>query len=344
MSDAVIESPVRVPAEGETREMAPGVRWLRMPLPMAGLDHINLWLLDDGDGWTIVDSGLGTPRIKELWEHIFAHELGGRPVTRLICTHFHPDHLGQAGWIVERTGAEFVMTAGEWTFGRMRWLGAPAEVPAQVIGFDRAAGFDATALDQLRQRGYGNFRKGVREVPRTFRRIADGDHLKIGGRRWSVRVGRGHSPEHACLYCPELDVLISGDQILPKISPHIGVYPGEPEANPLRQYLASLDRFRDLPATTLVLPSHRDPFVNAGPRLDALLVHHRERLDRLTDALSEPCTAAETMPALFRRAINGDNMFLAIAEALAHLNYLMAEGRVGRERGADGVDRYRLAA
>jgi glyoxylase-like metal-dependent hydrolase (beta-lactamase superfamily II) len=217
-------------------------------------------------------------------------------------------------------------------------------VPAPVIDFYRAAGFDAAALEALRQRGYGNFRKIVGEVPRSFNRIGDGDNLKIGGRRWSVRVGRGHSPEHACLYCPELGVLISGDQILPKISPHIGVYPSEPEANPLRQYLTSLDRFRDLPADTLVLPSHKDPFVNAGPRLDALAVHHRDRLDRLAGALTEPRTAAETMPVLFRRVITADSIFLAIAEALAHLNHLIAEGRAVRERGADGVDRYRLAA
>lgn len=342
MSDAVIAAPVDIPAEGRTLEVAPGVRWLRMPLPMAGLDHINLWLLEDNDGWTIVDSGLGTRRIMELWEHIFAHELGGRPVTRLICTHFHPDHLGQAGWIVERTGAELVMTLGEWTFGRMLWLDAPAEVPAQVVDFYRAAGFNSELLETLRRRGYGNFRKGVREVPRSFRRISDGDSLAIGGRRWSVRVGRGHAPEHACLYCPELGVLISGDQILPKISPHIGVYPNEPDADPLRQYLASLDRFRDLPADTLVLPSHKEPFIGPGPRLDGLAAHHRARLDRLTGVLAEPCTAAEIMPSLFRRELTGDSIFLAIAETLSHLNYLMNEGQVARERGGDGADRYRL--
>jgi glyoxylase-like metal-dependent hydrolase (beta-lactamase superfamily II) len=332
------------PNDAELREVRPGIFWVRMPIPIAGLDFINLWLLADGDGWTIVDAGLGTRRVMEIWQEIFARHLGGKPVKRLICTHFHPDHLGQAGWLVERWNCEFWMTLGEWTFGRMLWLDAPGEVPPDVIQFYRRLGFDEAKLDLLRQRGFGNFRRAVREIPRSIRRIADGDSFPIGQHQWRVIVGRGHAPEHACLYSDELNLLISGDMVLPRISPHIGVYPGEPEADPLRQYLTSLPRFNELPADALVLPSHNEPFTGLHERVAALHAHHAERLDRLAAGLAEPKTAIEAMPSLFRRALLGDNMFMAISETAAHLHYLMGEGRVSRGLAADGAYRYMAAS
>ncbi len=332
------------PAEGEALPVRPGVFWLRMPIPIPGLEHINLWLLEDGEGWTVVDTGLNTRRIRELWEAVFARHLASRPVTRLICTHFHPDHLGLAGWLAERWQAPLWMTLGEWGFGRMLALDALPEVPEDVIGFYRRTGFGEAAIAQVRARGFSNFRKGVSEIPRSFRRLADGDRLRTGRHDWRIMVGSGHSPEHACLYAPELGLLISGDQVLPRISPHIGVYPGEPEANPLQQYLDSLDRFRGLPPETLVLPAHNDPFVGLEARLDALKKHHAERLERLVAALTTPKSAIELLPALFRRDLGGDHAFLAASEALAHLNLLLARGDISRELDASGVYRYRRSA
>jgi glyoxylase-like metal-dependent hydrolase (beta-lactamase superfamily II) len=332
------------PADGATLEVAPGVHWVRMPIPIPGLDYINLWLLRDGDGWTIVDTGLRGGKIEALWTGIFERMLAGRPVKRIICTHFHPDHLGQAGWLTRRFGAPLWMTLTEWTFGRMLALDARPEPPEDAVAFYRRAGFDETAIARFKARGFNNFAKGVTEIPSAFRRISDGDSIGIDGVEWRVMVGRGHSPEHACLYAPALKVLISGDQVLPRITPHIGVYPGEPEANPLKQYLSSLDRFRGLPADTLVLPAHQDPFVGLETRLDELQAHHEARLTALAEGLGEPLTVLQALPLIFKREHGGDTAFLAVGEALAHLHYLLGEGAVERTLGPDGVYRYRSLA
>lgn len=345
MTAAISHPFAESPPPGETVEVRPGVHWLRMPLPIPGLEHINLWLLEDGFGWTAIDTGLRTKTILELWERIFAARLGGRPVTRVLCTHFHPDHVGEAGWLCDRWQAPLWMTLGEWSFGRQLMLDAIADVPDEMVEFYRRAGFDADTLAAFRVRGFDNFRKAVTPIPRQFRRLSDGDVLRIGSHDWRVIVGRGHSPEHACLHCAELGLLISGDQVLPGISPHIGVYPGEPEANPLQQYLDSLPRFRGLAKDTLVLPAHRDPFVGLDARIDQLLSHHAKRLDDLAAALAEPMTVVQAVPALkFRRAITKDNMTLAAGETLAHLHQLMNAGRAVRRAGPDGVWLYQATA
>lgn len=332
------------PPEGEVREIAPGVKWLRMPLPITGLDHINLWLLADGEGWCLVDCGLRNTRIRELWEQIFEEALDGRPITRILTTHFHPDHLGLAGWLAERWGAELWMTRTEWLFGRMLSLDAQERPPESVVAFYRCAGFGEEALERIRSGGYGHYGKGVTPIPESYRRIVDGESIDIGGRAWRVVVGRGHAPEQACLYCQELGLMISGDQILPKITPHIGVYPGEPEADPLKEYLGSLPRYCEFPAETLVLPSHKDPFLGLHVRVKELLEHHEQRLDRLLGVCAEPATVLETLPHLFKRELNPFSTLMATGESLAHLNYLLGQGRVVREHGSDGVYRYRRTA
>lgn len=318
------------PEQGEVMEVAPGVLWVRMAIPIPGLDYINLWLLEDGEGWTLVDTGLGTKAIRETWEGIIATRLGGRPVRRIICTHFHPDHMGQAGWFAERFQAPLCMTLGEWLFGRCLILEKLPAPPEAAVEFYRRGGFVAEELAGYRKRPYDRFSEVVAPLPAGFTRIEDDQALSIGGRIWRVMVGRGHSPEHACLYCPELDLLISGDQILPRITPHIGVYPMEPEANPLRYYLNSLGGFRGLPRDTLVLPAHGDPFRNLSARLDQIGLHHHERLKALLSALSRPSTVVEILPVLFRRDHSGEHRFLAHGEALAHLHWLLGEGQIGR--------------
>lgn len=282
------------PGDAEVYELRPGALWLRMPIPIPGLDYINLWLLRDGEGWTVVDTGFRSAKLQALWEQVFERHLGGLPITRIICTHFHPDHIGLAGWLHERWQAPLWMTLGEWSFGRMLMLDSLPEVPAEVIDFYQRMGFSPEQMEKIKASGFGNFRKAVGEIPRYYHRMVEGDTVRIGNHDWRVIIGRGHSPEHASLYCADLNLLISGDQVLPRISPHIGVYPGEPDAASLTLYLKSFDRFADLPADVWVLPAHGDVFVGLHARIAYLKRHHQERLDIIMQALDKPMTALDT--------------------------------------------------
>jgi glyoxylase-like metal-dependent hydrolase (beta-lactamase superfamily II) len=313
-----------------------------MPLPFA-LNHINLWLLDDGDGVAIVDTGLGRPETRELWERIFANELGGRRITRVIATHFHPDHFGNTGWLTERWGVELWCTQAEYQSAviacAVRGAGKSA---TRMLAHYRRAGLPDEALERLRERG-NHYPSLVPSLPDSYRCMRDGDRLTIGGRRWEVIVVLGHAPEHAALWCPEMNVLISGDQVLPKITTNVSVWWDRPYDDPLRLYLDSLARFRPLPADALVLPSHGLPFHGLHARLDALRAHHDERLAETLHAIREPRTAAELIPVLFRRELDTHQLSFAIGEVLAHLNYLEASGSVTRTLGPDGVDRFHKA-
>jgi glyoxylase-like metal-dependent hydrolase (beta-lactamase superfamily II) len=331
------------PAPGTLTEVASGVHWLRMPLPFA-LDHINLWLLADGDGWTIVDSGLDTPITRELWERIFAEALDGKKVTRLIVTHFHPDHMGLAGWLTQRWQIPLWVSETEWLWARMLTVDRDeAAFATDQISFYRRTGLDAATIETFAARG-NQYAPRVGAVPRAFHRIEDGMSIEIGGRRWRVIVGRGHAPEHACLHCAELDLFIAGDQVLPKISPNISVWPNEPDGNPLARYLESLETLRrEVPADVLVLPSHNLPFYGIDTRIDQLARHHAERLAELEAACATPRTAMEIVPLLFRRKLDTQQLGFAIGEALAHLHYLVDAGRLTRGERADGVYLFRTA-
>lgn len=330
------------PPPGETLAIAPGVHWLRMPLPFA-LDHINLWLVEDGPGWTVVDAGYAMPETKGLWERIFADELGGRPVTRIIVTHYHPDHIGLAGWLSERWQAPLWITEKEWLYARVMSRGSEDFV-ALRRDFARRAGLDAAASELFGEREK-SYRRGVPSVPPSFHRIADGMAIEIGGREWRVVVGEGHAPELACLYCPETGVLIAGDQVLPKISPNVSVQAHEPEGDPLAKYLASLAWLREtLPAGALVLPSHNLPFYGLHARIDELASHHALRCEEVVAACERPRCAVDLLPVMFRRPLDRHQTAFALGEALAHLHYLEGCGDLGREHGADGIDRFAKTA
>lgn len=336
-----IEYPLKTrPGDGETLQVIEGVLWVRMPIPIPGLDYINLYLIEDDDGWTMVDSGFRSGRIKKFWEQIFASDLKGKPITRLICTHFHPDHMGLAGWVSRRWDIPLTMTMGEWTFGRMLTLESSAEVPDEVLAFYHAIGFSPEMVEVIRARGFNNFSKAMSHIPMSIDRIEDDNVLSIGGRDWQVMVGRGHSPEHACLYCKDLDILISGDQVLPRITPHIGVYPAEPKANPLEKFIGSLDKFMALPADTLVLPAHNDVFTGLHNQLEYYASHHDERLDRLWTACEEPKSAVDLLGVLFDRELSQSDRGLGIAEGLAHCHYLVGKDRLGCVVGEDGIWRF----
>ena len=327
------------PAPGQTLAIAPGIVWLRMPLPFA-LDHINLWLIEEEGGWTIIDTGLASNKSRELWEAVFAGPMRGLPATRLICTHFHPDHMGLADWLANRFGVTLETTLAEWLMGRSLSQASNESFNAVALPFYRAAGFGEDLLALAAQRGNG-YASLTPVVPGQFTRIRAGDALTIGGRRWHVVVGEGHSPELAALHCPERGVLISGDQILPSITPNISVWPNEPEADPLGLFLDSLVRFRELPEGTLVLPSHGLPFRGLHARIDAMLAHHDERLERTLAACATQISGTDAIKVLFRRELDDRQIFFAIGEALAHLHRLRTRGLVAREIGADGVQRWR---
>jgi glyoxylase-like metal-dependent hydrolase (beta-lactamase superfamily II) len=343
-----------LPAAGTTLELAPGVRWLRMPLPFA-LDHINLWLLRDVQagvqGWTIVDCGVNNPATRQHWEHIFEHELQGLPVLRVIVTHMHPDHIGLAHWLTERWSTpergecRLWISATDWNVARS------AIQVTTGFGGDGAARFfarhgltDADALAKVRARTnyYANM---VPQVPPRFRRLMGGMRLTINGLEWRCIVGYGHAPEHIALHCPALDILISGDMVLPRISTNVSVVDIEPEANPLPLYLDSIAALRALPATTLVLPSHGKPFTGLHERIAQLHAHHDDRYaDVLVACSAQPASAADMLPVLFKRTLDLHQTTFAMGEAIAHLHALAQAGRLLAVEGDDGVLRYRTAA
>jgi len=341
---AALDYPFDTPeGAGPAAEVAPGVFWVRMALPFA-LKWINLWLLRDGEGWAVVDTGVGMEASRDTWRTVFDAMLGGRPVTRVICTHMHPDHVGLAGWICRRFDAALWMTRLEYITCRMLVADTGREAPEEGVSFYRAAGWDEAALDQYRAR-FGGFGKAVSRLPERYRRMSDGDVLDIDGRAWRVLVGNGHSPEHACLVCDELGVVLSGDQLLPRISSNVSVFPTEPDADPLTDWLTSCARLRAaLPPDVLVLPAHNEPFRGAHPRLDELISGHERMLARLESRLSEaPRRVVDLFGCMFARPIGPELIGMATGETIAHLNCLIGRGLVVRQCGADGVDQYARA-
>lgn len=327
------------PEPGVPERIADGVWWVRFRMPMS-LDHINLWLLEDDDGWTVVDTCLNLPEARDTWQGLFDGFMAGKPVVRVICTHMHPDHVGLAGWIVEQHGCELWMSREEFLMCRALVADTGREAPAVALDFYRRAGYTEDNLAQYSKR-FGFFGKAVYTLPDSFRRLVDRQTLTIGGRYWQVIVGSGHSPEHACLYCPELKLMIAGDQVLPRISPNVSVFPTEPEGDPLKDWLRSGARIREtLPDDLLVLPSHEAPFYGLHVRLSQLLEGHNRDLDRLYDFLEQPRRAVDCFPALFNREIDGQSLGLATGETLAHLNCLLYRRRARRTRGSDGVHWY----
>jgi len=327
------------PAWGEAIEVAPGVRWLRLPLPFA-LDHINVWAIADGEGYALVDTGIGTAQTRELWAQALSGPLGGRPVTRVFVTHYHPDHAGSAAWLCERAGARLWMTRGEFLTAHAVRHGVASFSTRANAALFRANGLAEAGAAALVARGE-LYRRLVPDFPAEHRRLVDGDRFALGGESWQVIVGYGHAPEHASFYAPVRNVYVAGDMLLPRISTNVAVRPIDPLGNPLRLFLASLAALRRLPEDVLVLPSHGLPFRGAHARIAALEAHHAERFAALERACAQtPRSAAELLETLFGRRIEGEQVYFALGEAIAHLHYLHEAGRLAREVGRDGVARF----
>lgn len=332
------------PDFGEMREVIAGVHWISMPLPMY-LSAINLWLLDDTTGFTLVDTGINSDDARRAWQRLIDTHLQDRPLSRVLATHMHPDHVGLAGWLCERFACRLWMTRLEYLNCRVLSGDTGRDAPEDGLAFYLQAGWSAQALDLYRTR-FGNFGRMVWQMPDSFRRIHDGEHLLIGGHDWEVVVGSGHTPEHACLYDATRKLLISGDQVLPRISSNVSVHPTEPDADPLGEWLCSLDSLHErIPADVLVLPAHGEPFHGLHERLDQLRASLERALVRLRQGLTRPRRVVDVFELLFARPIppeDGGLMSLATGESIAHLNYLLLRGEIVRERDADGVHWYRL--
>jgi len=329
------------PAAGAVTEVAPGVLWLRMPLPLS-LAAINLWAIRDGEGWTVVDTGIQTPDTAAAWRTALAGPMQGLPIRRVMVTHMHPDHIGMAGWLLRKfPDAALWMTKLEYLNCRVLVADTGREAPEDGVRFYRRAGWGEDAIEHYRTR-FGNFGKSTYALPESYRRIVDGERIRIGDHDWQVVVGTGHSPEHASFWCPDLKLMVSGDQVLPRITSNVSVFPTEPDANPLDGWLASMDKIAGtVPDDVLVLPAHGEPFRGLHPRLRYLAADHNASLDRLRALVREPRRVVDVFGALFSRPINDRHLLsLATGESLAHLNYLVHRGEVAVTHDTAGVAWY----
>ncbi len=326
-----------VPAEGKATEVASGVLWMRLPLPMK-LDHVNVYALDDGAGWTVVDTGFASRRTKLIWQNLLDGPLSSKPVTRVIVTHHHPDHVGLAGWFQTEFGAELLTTRTAWLFARMLMLDEQVVPTAETVAFYESAGMDPDILTQRKAERPFNFADVVAPMPLGFTRVKDGDLIEIGGRQWDVHTGNGHAPEHATFWSKDDNLVLAGDQILPSISPNIGVYATEPMADPVGDWMESCLKFSKLArADHMVLGGHKLPFTGLPTRLRQLLENHHGALDRLEAFLDSPKAAGDCFAPLFKRKIGEGEYGLALVEAIAHLSHLHQAGRVTRRRREDGA-------
>lgn len=325
------------PAEGEAIQVADGVLWMRLPLPMA-LDHVNVYALDEGDSWTVIDTGMSSRRSRAIWQGLLDGPLQGKPVKRVIVTHHHPDHVGLAGWFQSDLKAELWTTRTAWLFSRMLQLDEQAVPRQETLDFYISAGMDEAIFEERKSERPFNYADVVYPMPLGFKRIKQGDVIRVGGRDWEAHMGNGHAPEHLTLWSRDDNLVISGDQILPSISSNIGVYATEPEADPVADWMEACERLSQFArADQLVLGGHKLPFTGLPTRMRQLIENHHGALARLLDHLSEPRTAAECFPSLFKRKIGKGEYGLALVEAVAHLNHLYHLGQVRRERRVDGA-------
>ncbi|CAH2603638.1 MBL fold metallo-hydrolase [Rhodovastum atsumiense] len=331
------------PPFGELREIAPGVLWLRLPLPFR-LDHVNIHLIEDGAGWAVLDTGIGDRRSREIWEAVLDGPLAGRRLTRMIVTHYHPDHVGLAGWLAHRFDLPLWMPRPEYLFS-LALANAPGDLGVESWRpFYRRHGLSEPFTDRVLDRGH-LYLRCTTGVPSTYRRIKHEDEIDIGGRRFTVLTGGGHALEQAMLLCPEEKLFFSADQVIAKISPNVSVTAMEPEADALGIYLASLAALRRrVPADVLVLAGHGLPFHGLHLRIDELIAHHAARCALIADATrAQSLSAAEIVPLIFPSLADEHQLGFAFGEIMAHVNHMLSLGELTAETDEEGEVRFRAA-
>ena len=323
------------PERGQAIEVADGVLWMRLPLPMK-LDHVNIYALDDGDGWTVIDTGFASKLSREIWGELLNGPLAGKPVHRVVVTHHHPDHVGLAGWFQSEFDAELITTRTAWLFARMLMLDRQTVLPEETLAFYRSGGMDPEIYENRRKENPFNFADIVAPMPLGYTRVKQGDVFRMGGRDWDVHMGNGHAPEHATFWSRDDNLVLAGDQILPSISPNIGVYATEPMADPVGEWIEACERLSTLARSDhLVLGGHKLPFTGLPFRMRQLIDNHHGALDRLLAFLDTPKTAADCFTPIFKRKIGEGEYGLALVEAIAHVNHLYIMGEVTRTRRDD---------
>lgn len=326
--DALTFPIAEVPEYGAVQEIAPGILWFRIPLPFQ-LDHVNIYLIEDGDGWAVVDTGIKTKKAIDMWETLFDGPLKGFKLTKVIVTHHHPDHIGLAGYLCEKSGAPLLTSQTAYMSSRVISL-APQDFGSRYyFDFYRSHGMSEEAAGLVAIQG-NEYLKLVDNLPPTFLRLLLGDQLTIGKRQFRVFTGDGHAPEQIMLYSEADKLLFAADQVLEKISPNVSVWAGEPNGDPLGHFLRTLRYLRaEIPDDVLVLPGHRRPFHGLHHRCEELEAHHEERCDRIRAACAEkPHSIAELVPILFTRPLDPHQMSFAFTETLAHANRLIRRGEI----------------
>lgn len=338
---SVMRFPFEQPPSGtEAIEVAQGVLWLRQPLPMA-LDHVNIYVLDEGDSWTVVDTGFYSKKALTLWQAWLEGPLAGKPVGRVVVTHHHPDHVGLAGWFQSEHGAELVTSRTAWLFARMLQLDEQPRPTQETMAFWRSCGMSDDILAKRAQERPMNFADCVYPMPLGFTRVKQGDQITMGGRAWDVHMGNGHAPEQLTLWSRDDNLVLSGDQILSSISPNIGTYATEPQADPVADWLEACERLSTLAREDhLVLGGHKLPFQGLPARMRHLIDNHHSALTRLEAHLNTPKSATECFAPLFKRTIGDGEYGLAMVEAMSHCLHLWHTGRASREMDSSGTWRF----
>jgi glyoxylase-like metal-dependent hydrolase (beta-lactamase superfamily II) len=327
------------PPTGEVAEIAPGILWTRIPLPFR-LNHINVYLIEDGDGWAVLDTGIGNDATRAIWDALVAGPLSGRRLTRLIVTHFHPDHIGLAGWLCERFSLP-LLTSQTSYLGCLNISLSPGALDAKPYrDFYLRHGLDEVTTQRVVTQGHG-YLKMVSVLPPTFQRVVAGDILEIGSRSFDVLTGNGHAPEQVMLYCAADKIFLAADQVLAKITPNISVWAVDPDGDPLGLYVRSLRELAArIPSDVLVLPGHQLPFYGLHTRSDELIAHHGLRCAMVAEACRlAPRSAAELVPILFHRDLDPHQMSFAFSEVQAHVNYMVRRGELTWAESRDGVER-----
>lgn len=329
------------PAPGELVAMSPGVQWLRLPLPYR-LNHVNIYLIEDDGGWAVLDTGLATEACRLAWDTVLAGPLAGQRLTRMIVTHYHPDHVGLAGWLSNRFDLPLSMPRPEYLYS-LALQYAPGDLGADTYrGFYRRHGLSPEVTELVLSRGHEYLRRTT-GVPTTYHRIQHGDSLPIGARDFDVITGGGHALEQAMLLRQQEKLFFAADQVIARISPNVSVHAMEPDLDALGIYLRSLRSLREtVPGDVLVLPGHGLPFFGLHMRLDELIEHHAQRCGLIADACRDrPLSVAEIVPHVFHRDLDEHQTGFAFGELLAHVNHMLGAGSLALQTDAEGIDRYR---